>query len=133
MHYEPLPADQRPLLGKFHRDHRSGMRIKGPMQAWVARDLEIVGALSLVPMTDGHWLRGLFVAPLHRGRSIASTLVTAALETLEGNVWLFCDPDLAGFYQHLGFANADALPPGLAERLSRYRKTKTLIALVRQR
>ena len=133
MHYEPLPADQRPLLAKFHRDHRSGMRIKGPTQAWVARELEIVGALSLAPVAGGHWLRGLFVAPTHRGRNIASTLVTEALENIEGGVWLFCDPELSGFYQRLGFANTDALPPGLAERLSRYRQTKALIALVRQR
>lgn len=130
MQFLPLPALQRPLLAKFYRAHRAGMRARGEAQIWVAKERDIVGALSLSPVAGGHWLTGLYVAPALRGRAIAGRLIKAALGELHGSVWLFCDPDLVGFYQRLGFAEADDLPQSLADRLERYRQTKALIALV---
>jgi GNAT superfamily N-acetyltransferase len=127
----PLADVQRPLLAKFYRAHRSPMRAKGEAQVWVARQREIVGALCLTPVADGHWLTGLFVAPAERGRGVASRLIAAALTSVEGNVWLFCEPELGGFYLRMGFVDTEDLPEELAGRLARYRQTKQLIALVR--
>ncbi|UZJ61695.1 GNAT family N-acetyltransferase [Pseudomonas sp. KU26590] len=129
--FSTLPDVQRPLLEKFYRAHRSPMRAKGEAQMWVARRSEIVGGLCLKPFTDGHWLTGLFVAPAERGRGVAAGLIAAALTSVEGKVWLFCEPELSRFYQRIGFVEAQDLPQELATRLARYRQTKGLISLVR--
>ncbi len=129
--FSTLPDVQRPLLEKFYRAHRSPMRAKGEAQVWVARQPDIIGALCLTPVADGHWLTGLFVAPSERRRGVAAGLVEAALTSVEGNVWLFCEPELSGFYQRLGFLEVQHLPQELAARLARYRQTKRLISLVR--
>lgn len=131
VHFLPLPDVQRPLLEKFYRAHRTPMRAKGEAQMWVARQPDIVGALCLTPVAGGHWLTGLFVAPAERGRGVAAGLIAAALTSVEGNVWLFCEPELRGFYQRTGFVEARNLPQELAARLARYRQTKHLISLVR--
>lgn len=129
----PVPDLQRPLVDKFYRAHRSSMRGKGEAILWVAKDDGIVGALNLTPMAGGHWLTGVFVAPARRREGVAGRLIDAALGEVEGPVWLFCDPELTGFYQRLGFVEAEHLPAELSDRLTRYRQTKTLIALVHQR
>lgn len=129
----PVPDLQRPLVDKFYRAHRSSMRGKGEARLWVAKDDEIVGALNLTPVVGGHWLTGVFVAPSRRREGVAGRLIKAALGEVEGPVWLFCDPELSGFYQRLGFVAAEHLPAELNGRLARYRQTKTLIALVQQR
>lgn len=130
MQLQLLPALQRPLLAKFYKVHRSGMRARGEAQMWIAKDKEIVAALCMTPVINGHWLSGLFVAPDQRGQGIASALIEAALGACEGSVWLFCDPDLLVFYQRSGFIETDALPEELAARLTRYSQTKVLLALV---
>lgn len=132
MQYQRLPALQRPLLQKFYKAHRSGMRARGEAQMWVAKDHEIVAALCLTPVGNGHWLSGLFVAPDQRGRGVACALIEAALSETDGPVWLFCDPALRGFYQRSAFVEAMDLPQELADRLNRYRQTKPLLALVRR-
>ncbi|MFP3926913.1 GNAT family N-acetyltransferase [Pseudomonas sp.] len=129
--FSTLPDVQRPLLEKFYRAHRSSMRARGEAQVWVARQPGIVGALCLTPVAGGHWLTGLFIAPAERGRGVAAGLIAAALTSVEGNVWLFCEPELGGFYQRLGFTGVEDLPQELAARLARYRQTKSLISLVR--
>lgn len=126
-----LPAVQRPLLDKFYRAHGSPMRARGEAQVWVARRPDIVGALCLTPVDGGHWLTGLFVAPDERGRGVAAGLIVAALTSVAGNVWLFCEPELRGFYQRIGFVEVTELPQELAARLARYQQTKRLISLVR--
>lgn len=131
LHFLPLPDMQRPLLEKFYRAHRSPMRARGEPQVWVARQPDIVGALCLTPVAGGHWLTGLFVAPAERGRGVAAGLIAAALTSVEGNLWLFCEPELRGFYQRTGFVEVKDLPQELATRLARYRQTKHLISLVR--
>jgi|GEM_PF-269205 len=125
-----LPDICRPLLGKFYRAHRSAMRAPKEAQVWVARQQEIVGALCLRPVAGGCWLTGLFVAPEVRGQAIASRLLDAALAQTVGTVWLFCDPELLGFYARAGFAETTDLPQSLAEKLRRYEQSKRLIALV---
>lgn len=107
------------------------MRARGEAQVWVARQPDIIGALCLTPVAVGHWLTGLFVAPDERGRGVAAGLIATALTSVEGNVWLFCEPELSGFYQRLGFVETLQLPQELAARLARYQQTKRLIALVR--
>lgn len=133
MQYYPVPDLQRPLVDKFYRAHRSSMRGKGEATLWVAKDDEIVGALNLTPIADGHWLTGVFVAPSRRRAGVAGRMINAALGEVEGPVWLFCDPELSGFYQRLGFVATEHLSAELTGRLMRYRQTKTLIALVHQR
>lgn len=129
LHYERLPLLQRPLLDKFYRAHGSPMRAGNQGQPWVARHGEIVAALCLTPIDQGHWLTGLFVAPGARRQAIASTLVRQALEQADGPVWLFCHPELTAFYQLLGFQPCLHLPATLADRLIRYSRSKALVAL----
>ena len=124
-----LPPLCQPLLDKFYRAHRSPMRSSGAAQMWVARQQEIIGALRLTPVAEGRWLTGLFVAPQWRGQAIARRLIVNALEELHGPVWLFCHPDLVGFYEQSGFASETDLPPMLADKLARYQRTKDLVAM----
>lgn len=120
------------MLGKFYREHQSSMRAASKGQAWVAKQAEIIGALCLTPVAEGHWLTGLFVAPALRGQAVARGLIEAALQPLGGPVWLFCHPDLLGFYQRSGFETAQRLPQTLGERFMRYSRSKPLIALCRE-
>jgi GNAT superfamily N-acetyltransferase len=128
--FYPLPELSRPLLDKFYREHRSPMRAGGEARLWVAKQAEIVGGLCLTDVAGGQWLTGLFVAPALRGQGIARCLIEAALVDVQGPVWLFCHPDLLGFYQGVGFEPAPGLPQALADRFERYSRTKPLIALV---
>ncbi|WP_420793335.1 GNAT family N-acetyltransferase [Pseudomonas rubra] len=107
------------------------MRAAAQGQLWVARADEIVAALCLSEVPGGHWLTGLFVAPPWRGQQVARQLIEAALDELQGNVWLFCHPHLVSFYAQQAFKTADALPALLAERLARYQRSKPLLAMVR--
>ncbi|HEY6611737.1 MAG TPA: GNAT family N-acetyltransferase [Pseudomonas sp.] len=131
IHCELLAPLLKPLLGKFYRTHRSPMRAPDGAQTWVARRQEILAALNLTPVDHGHWLTGLLVAPTERRQGLASQLIEHALARTTGPVWLFCHPDLLGFYQRLGFEPATQLPPALAERLARYQRSKALLALAR--
>ncbi|HEY0286956.1 MAG TPA: GNAT family N-acetyltransferase [Pseudomonas sp.] len=127
-----LPDVSRPLLDKFYRAHQSPMRGKGEAQVWVVKNPEIIGALCLTPVDSGQWLTGLFVAPERRGQGIARHLIEAALAEVTGKVWLFCHPELTEFYGRSGFKPVVALPEGVAARLARYSRTKSLIALCRE-
>lgn len=131
LHYTVLPALQRPLLDKFYRAHRSSMRTGNDDVLWVARHAGIVAGLCLKPLTDGHWLTGLFVAPQERHQAVGSNLVRQALSQTPGQVWLFCHPDLADFYRRLDFQPCTHLPESLADRLVRYSRTKPLLSLYR--
>lgn len=126
-----LPESSRPLLNKFYRGHKSPMRSGSEAQLWVAKQAEIVGALCLTAVADGHWLTGLFVAPSLRSQAIASRLIGEALAHTHGPVWLFCHPDLLSFYQRAGFETASNLPDALKDRFERYSRTKALIAMSR--
>ncbi|WP_341520978.1 GNAT family N-acetyltransferase [Pseudomonas sp. G.S.17] len=126
-----LQPDCLPLLDKFYREHRSNMRSSSTAQSWVARQREIIGALSLTPVAGGYWLTGLFVAPQSRSQGVARQLMAHATASLAEPVWLFCHPDLLGFYEASGFTPAGALPQSLGEKLMRYGRNKTLVALVR--
>ncbi len=136
LYYGPLAAELRPLLNKFYRAHRSPMRAGAEEHLWVAKETEIVAALSVRSVghggDDSLWLTGLFVAPALRGQGIASRLVNAACTEATGAVWLFCHPALGEFYARLGFSPCEPLPAPLAERFARYQRTKTLIALRRE-
>ena len=127
--YASLEAPLWPLMNKFYRAHQSSMKASKDSQLWVARQEEIVAGLCLRPAAHGHWLTGLFVAPAVRGRGIAAALVSAAASTCEGPVWLFCDPELQGFYERLGFGLDTDLPQVLHERLVRYQRNKAMIAM----
>lgn len=127
----PLTALQRPLLGKFYRSHRCSIRASAEGLLWVARTPDIVAGLCLTASAHGHWLTGLFVAPAWRSQGIAGHLIQRAVDSVEGPVWLFCHPQLQGFYQRLGFTPEPALPQPLRDRLSRYRLSKPLVALGR--
>lgn len=127
----PLPEVSWPLLNKFYRQHRSPKRAAKGGQAWVARQHELLAALSLGEVDEGYWLTGLLVAPERRGEGLARRLIEAALRSVEGPVWLFCHPRLLEFYRPMGFEAAQRLPRTLGERLMRYSRSKPLIALCR--
>ena len=129
--YQCLPDVMRPLADKFYRSQRSAMRTRSDHRVWVARDGEIVAALCLQTVAHGQWLTSLLVAPQQRGQGLASALIDKALQHAHGPTWLFCHPDLLGFYGRLGFTRCTDLPDTLAERLQRYRRKKPLDALSR--
>ncbi|MEX6504646.1 GNAT family N-acetyltransferase [Pseudomonas zhanjiangensis] len=131
LHVQALTALSRPLAHKFYRAQHSPMRAHRHDRVWVALQSEIVAALCLRPVPPGHWLTGLLVAPAYRRQGVACRLLEQVLAETEGPVWLFCDPELDAFYQRLGFTQCLELPPALAERLARYRRSKPLIALYR--
>lgn len=125
-----LPVPLRPLVDKFYHQYRSPMRSQAADECWVVQDgSEIVAALNLRSAADGQWLTGLFVAPLLRGQGLASTLMAQALQMHPEPVWLFCHPNLLGFYQRQGFHPCPTLPTELQQRLARYQQSKPLIAL----
>ena len=105
------------------------MRAASDAELWVARRPGIIAGLSLSKVGEGFWLTGLFVDPQQRGLGVAGQLVEAALAQADGPTWLFCHPDLAPFYQRLGFDQARHLPEALAGRLQRYQRSKRLVAL----
>ena len=129
LHFGPLAPPLRPLLDKFYRAHRAAMRAPNGAQPWVARRQEILAALCLTPVDGGHWLTGLLAAPAARGQGLASRLLEQAMLQTSGPVWLFCHPELNGFYQRRGFVQTTQLPPPLAERLTRYQQSKRLVAM----
>ncbi|MHA6196693.1 GNAT family N-acetyltransferase [Pseudomonas wadenswilerensis] len=126
-----LTAHERPLLNKFYKNQSSPMRASDNGLAWVARSGAIIAALNLSPVPGGHWLTGLLVAGQWRRQQVARRLVEQASQQAEGCIWLFCHPDLQGFYERLDFAVSEDLPAVLAERLARYRRSKPLLAMVR--
>ncbi|MDV5860567.1 GNAT family N-acetyltransferase [Pseudomonas mendocina] len=129
-HFRHLPLQLRPLVDKFYRDHRSPMRSQSWDELWVAQSAnQIVAALSLRPLAGGQWLTGLFVAPALRRQGVAAALLDHSLALHPEPVWLFCHPELRGFYQRLGFEDCQRLPAELDERLTRYQRTKSLIPL----
>ena len=129
--YSLLEAPLWPLMNKFYRAHQSSMKASKDAQLWVARQEQIIAGLCLRPMASGYWLTGLFVDPAVRGQGIATTLVNAATSQCEGMVWLFCDPELQGLYEKMGFSLEVDLPHALYERLVRYQRNKAMIAMGR--
>ncbi|WP_434705225.1 GNAT family N-acetyltransferase [Pseudomonas sp. Z1-12] len=129
IHYTQLDEPLWPLMNKFYRAHQSSMKAVRDAQLWVARRDEIVAALCLRPVSGGHWLTGLFVAPTYRVQGIGARLIAAAVKDLDEPVWLFCHPDLRGFYERRGFSFDPELPYAMAERLSRYARSKPMIAM----
>ncbi|UEB94714.1 GNAT family N-acetyltransferase [Pseudomonas sp. HN2] len=129
IHYSQLDEPLWPLMNKFYRSHQSSMKAVREAQLWVARSGEIVAALCLRQVSGGHWLTGLFVDPGCREQGIAGQLIAAAVAQVDGPVWLFCHPDLRGFYERRGFSVDPALPQAMAERLSRYARSKPMIAM----
>ena len=129
---ERLSALQHPLLNKFYRSHASRMRANPEAEAWVVRNPEIIAGLCLTAITEGYWLTGLFVAPEHRKHRVAQYLLQHTQRAHSSSpIWLFCHPDLIGFYQHTGFRITEQLPEQLKNRLSRYQKHKNLVAMHR--
>jgi GNAT superfamily N-acetyltransferase len=132
IHFCLLPEASKPLLNKFYKSHQSPMRSAMDSQLWVAKQQEIVGALCLRAISGGHWLTGLFVAPPLRGQGIASDLIQKSVTQVAGPVWLFCHPELSGFYQRAGFEQTTALSQAMAERFARYGRSKPLLAMIRR-
>lgn len=129
LHITLLPEALWPLLNKFYRSHNSPMRAVKGGQLWVVKEPEIVAGLCLRPVADGQWLSGLFVDPARRSQGLAARLIGHAAVAAKGPVWLLCHPGLEGFYQRLGFSQETPLPPSLAERLTRYKRNKPMIAM----
>ncbi|MBC3374001.1 GNAT family N-acetyltransferase [Pseudomonas sp. SWRI92] len=129
IHYTQLEEPLWPLMNKFYRAHQSSMKAVRDAQLWVARRDEIIAALCLRPVSGGHWLTGLFVDPAYRAQGIAARLIREAVNGMDEPVWLFCHPDLRGFYERRGFRFNPELPYAMAERLSRYARSKPMIAM----
>jgi GNAT superfamily N-acetyltransferase len=129
--YTQLAEPLWPLLNKFYRTHQSSMKAVRDAQLWVGKRGEIIAGLCLRPMAEGFWLTGLFVDPALRGQGIAAALMAQALLPITAPVWLFCHPDLRGFYERNGFTANPLLPYALAERLARYNRSKPMIAMGR--
>ncbi len=129
--YSQLDEALWPLMNKFYRRHQSSMKAVRDAQLWVARRDDIIAGLCLRPVESGFWLTGLFVALECRGQGVAAALMAEALATISAPVWLFCHPDLQGFYERNGFSAHPLLPQALGERLLRYSRSKPMIAMAR--
>ncbi|HTN30428.1 MAG TPA: GNAT family N-acetyltransferase [Pseudomonas sp.] len=128
---DALPAPLFPLLDKFYRAQRSHMRVARAQRVWVARRAhELVGGGCLTPVADGHWLTSLLVAAPQRGQGVAGELLSRVRADTPGPIWLFCHPELEGFYRRSGYVPSETLPEELAQRLERYSRTKALMAMV---
>lgn len=127
--YQRLADELLPLANKFYKQQRSAMRVGRSEQVWVAQHAEIIAACCLKPVADGHWLTALLVAREQRQQGIASQLLNTLQAKNPGAIWLFCAPELLGFYQRLGFALCHDVPAALAERLLRYQRKQPLLAL----
>ena len=127
--YSLLDESLWPLMNKFYRRHQSSMKAVREAQLWVARRGDIVAALCLRPVAGGMWLTGLFVDPECREQGVAAQLISIAVKDVKEPMWLFCHPDLRGFYERRGFSVDPALPQAMAERLSRYARSKAMIAM----
>lgn len=129
--YQCLDLASRPLLARFYREH--GWKMRGAKQtfAWVVRDptQQLIAGLCLTAIEQGHWLTGLMVAPERRRQGVASQFLQHIREQLTGPIWLFCHPTLEGFYQTLDYRLCSELPPVLADKLLRYQRSKSLIAM----
>ena len=125
-----LSASLCPLIDKFYRQHRSPMRSRSADEHWVTeRAGQIIAAVNLYAVTNGQWLSGLFVAPEQRSQGVAGDLLQDVLAAHPVAIWLFCQPQLHTFYSRHGFRACQELPAELAERLTRYQRNKTLLAL----
>jgi N-acetylglutamate synthase-like GNAT family acetyltransferase len=128
--YQRLACALLPLANKFYKSQRSQMRTGRSEVVWVARQGEIIAACCLKPQDHGHWLTALLVAEPLRQQGIAGALLASLRRATCGPIWLFCHPDLLGFYQRQGFQPASDLPPALVQRLQRYQQKQALHALV---
>lgn len=124
-----LPEPLKPLANKFYSAHRAKMKASHDDHVWVLEHPHIIAAVCLRPVDDGYWLTSLFVAPEHRLQGHAKTLVNAAGTHYKQTIWLFCHPLLSSLYQALGFRFCDQLPEALADRLQRYQRSKSLVAM----
>ncbi|WP_205343079.1 GNAT family N-acetyltransferase [Denitrificimonas caeni] len=125
-----LAENQHTLLRKFYRSHNSPMRMTQQADAWVVRAPSIIAGVCLSPIADGYWLTSLLTAPEHRQQGVASFLIRHLQVAYQHSpIWLFCHPDLRGFYGSLGFRQTQDLPESLSGRLARYQQHKSLIAM----
>ena len=127
--FRELPRSLQPLLRKFYRTQGSHMRIPAGARCWVAGAEDINAGVCMLQVTGGHWLTGLLVAPTKRNQGLAGRLIAHARAQTAGPIWLFCDRQLVDFYRRLGFQSAATLPESLTDRLTRYNRTKNLIAM----
>lgn len=131
---ECLPKAQQPLLNKFYRSHDSRMQATHPAESWVMRNPLIIAGVCITPISDGYWLTSLFVDPRHRQHGAGQNLLRHIQNIYSTSpIWLFCHPDLTGFYQKTGFQITQQLPDQLKNRLTRYQRNKKLIAMTHSR
>ncbi len=126
-----LAADDRHLADRFYRAHGSRMKTRAEHIIWTLNTDRMLAALCLQAVAQGHWLTSLFVDPGYRRAGLASTLLDAACTSVEGPVWLFCQPQLEPLYRQQGFTRSTCLPESLAGKLQRYRRSKDLMAMTR--
>ena len=70
--------------------------------------------LRLIPNTDKYLLRSLYVAPEYRSKGIARALCEFVLLNHGESCWTLCKPELADFYQSLGFIVTTQAPVSTA-------------------
>ncbi|SDR72059.1 Acetyltransferase (GNAT) family protein [Halopseudomonas sabulinigri] len=120
-----------PLANRFYRQHQRGTKVGRQHLVWVGKKHDlIVSALCLTPISHGHWLTSLLVAPSHRRLGLAAMLLKHIRHEYAGPIWLFCAPELRPLYEQTGYRVASELPESLQDKLLRYRRHKTLIALI---
>ncbi len=119
-----------PLLNKFYKSHHASLRANKKTQAWVlTTNQQWLAALNLAPCSAGAFLGGVFVPPALRSQGLAKELIKRVHAQTEQTLWLFCAPELSHLYSDCGFSRCQDLPADLKERLQRYQRHKSLIAM----
>ena len=73
----------------------------------VAETGTIVGALVAAPRSDGAHVEAIAVRPGRRGQGIGEALIDSAVDRW-GRLTASFDPELAAFYEAVGFTNSPA-------------------------
>lgn len=128
---EPLAPTERHLADSFYRLHGSRMKTRPVHTVWTVRSDQILACLCLQPMSHGQWLTSLFVDPRMRRQGLAGYLLNDACASVNGPVWLFCQPELVPLYRNHGFIPCPSLPESLASKLQRYQRRKELLPMWR--
>jgi len=130
-----LAPEHFPLAKKFYKQFGQTNKTNRNDRIFAAFGAQGMKAcLRIAPCEDARLLRGVFVAPDHRGQGLARTLISYALEKSDLNeIWTFPYRHLTTMYESLDFemiATLDA-PASIQQAFKVYSDQGRDISLMR--